>query len=122
VSPGVADFLDRGPKAYRQRTLHPAPYTVGPAVPYTQHAVSGRPLLRRSAAEARGGRQETGAGGEQEVGDLQPLETHSFVYLAPPPGATSPRPGVETQGDRQPYARGADTRRVALISPILPLF
>ena len=52
------------------------------------------------------------------VDDQESMETHSFIFLAPPPNSSatlaatlSPVLRVHSQGDRQPYSREGDRRK-----------
>ena len=54
------------------------------------------------------------------VDDQESVETHSFIFLAPPPNSSaslaatlSPVLRVHSQGDRQPYSREGDRRKTA---------
>jgi len=101
VSPSAASFVSTRP-TFGSQTSSRKPTEASARNSYSQFAISGKPLVQHSNG----------------LEDQESLETHSFVYLAPPPNPKngslaanlSPVLRVQNHADRQPYSRDGDRR------------
>jgi len=107
VSPSVATFVSTRPAFGSESTSTSSssrkPTPASAHTSYSQFAISGKPLVQHSNG----------------LEDQESLETHSFVYLAPPPSTShngsadvnlSPVLRLQKHADRQPYSRDSDRR------------